>query len=141
MSIKQYTENLLKMKTKDTIYTQEFVRQELKSILDMILSDKSIVYIGEVFENKDYSRQRYSEWKESYKDDEEITDTIDRITNILESRVNVGALRNNLNSTVAIFNLKNNYGWKDKTESEVKNTVKFEQLSDEDKNKIDNLIG
>lgn len=54
-----------------------------------------------------------------YEDKEEFSDTIkrakDRIQNYLELNLNSPS------PTGTIFNLKNNYGWKDKTESEITN--------------------
>lgn len=106
------------METKPTIYTEEFVKKELDGILDFILQEKDVIYLGEIFENKQYSRQRYSEWAEKFKDNDRISDTIKRIDDILESRVNVAGLKGKANPTMVIFNLKNNYDWKDKVEQE-----------------------
>lgn len=54
-----------------------------------------------------------------YEDKEEFSDTIkrakDKIQNYLELNLNSPS------PTGTIFNLKNNYGWKDKTESEISN--------------------
>ncbi len=107
------------MITKPITYTRDFVFEEVCSILEGVLNNKDIFYIGEVFEEKEYSRQRFSEWAKTFEKDEEISDTIKRIKDILESRINVGGLKGNLNSTMTIFNLKNNYNWKDKTETDI----------------------
>jgi len=107
------------MITKPTIYTEKLVKKELKSILDFILNNKEVVYLGEVFEDRPYPRQCFSEWAEKFKNNEQISDTIKRIKDILESRVNIGGLRQKLNATMVIFNLKNNYNWKDKTETDL----------------------
>jgi hypothetical protein len=106
----------VKKKTKPIIYTEEFVREEVTKILDEIISNKEIVLLGEVFEKKAYTRQRFSEWAEEFKNIKEISDTIKKVKDILEERVNMGGLKNKLNPTMTIFNLKNNYGWRDKTE-------------------------
>jgi hypothetical protein len=45
-------------------------------------------------------------------------DTIKKAKNKIESRIEEGLLSGRYNSTGAIFNLKNNYGWKDKQEVE-----------------------
>jgi hypothetical protein len=107
------------MITKPTIYTEENVTTQVGYILDIILENKDILYLGEVFENLPYSMQRFSEWSETFKENEQISETIKRIKSILESRVNVAGLKNKANATMVIFNLKNNYGWKDKTETDV----------------------
>jgi hypothetical protein len=106
----------VKKKTKPIIYTEEFVREEVTKILDEIISNKEIVLLGEVFEKKAYTRQRFSEWAEEFKNIKEISDTIKKVKDILEERVNMGGIKNKLNPTMTIFNLKNNYGWRDKTE-------------------------
>ena len=55
------------MKTKTEIYTEEFVKIELNKILNEVLNNKEILYIGEIFESLPYSRQRYSEWANKFK--------------------------------------------------------------------------
>jgi hypothetical protein len=109
------------MKTKPTIYTEDFVLEQVRSILELILLDKGIIYLGEIFEELPYSIQRFSEWAETFKENEEISETIKRIKNILESRVNVAGLKGKANPTMVIFNLKNNYNWRDKQETELSN--------------------
>lgn len=109
------------MITKPEIYTEEYVKKQLSCILDTILSNKDIIYLGEIFEDLPYSRQRYSEWANKFKNNEEITDTIKRIDDILESRVNVAGLKGKANATITIFNLKNNYNWRDRVEQELSN--------------------
>ncbi len=107
------------MITKPTTYTEAFVIKQVETILSLILEDKSIIYLGEIFEDLPYSMQRFSEWKETFKDNEQITETIKRIKGILESRVNVAGLKGKANATMVIFNLKNNYDWKDKNETDL----------------------
>lgn len=117
----------VKKTTRPIIYTEEVVKNELEGILEEILSNKDIVLLGEIFENKAYPRQNFSEWAEKFKNNIEISDTIKRIKGILEERVNLGGLKNKLNPTMTIFNLKNNYGWKDKNETDI--TTKGESLN------------
>jgi hypothetical protein len=57
----------------------------------------------------------------------------------LETRAVKGAMTNKLNSTITIFHLKNNYNWTDKVENLNVNYDK-KDLTDEEKDKIDNLI-
>jgi len=115
------------MITKPIIYTIEFIKEEVNGILKEILDNKEICYLGEVFENKSYSRQRYSEWAKEFKENIEISDTIMKIHSILESRINIGGLKNKYNATMTIFNLKNNYNWKDKTELD--NNINIKDIS------------
>ena len=105
-------------------YTAEFVLEEMKSMVTLIRGNPDIVYIWELFDNKSYSRQRFSEWVKTYSDNEEIKEISDTIKELLETRAVKGAMTNKLNGTMTIFHLKNNYDWKDK--SEVDSNVKGE---------------
>jgi len=60
--------------------------------------------------------QRFSEWRSTFENNEEISEAIERIKELLETRVVVGAMKKELHSTITIFHLKNNYHWVDKTE-------------------------
>jgi len=99
-------------------YTEEYVENELNDILYKIQTDKNIYLLGQVLEYKEYSPQRISEWAKKYT---MFSETIKKIKSILEERINRGGLEGKLNPTMAIFNLKNNYGWKDRQEVEVDN--------------------
>lgn len=105
-------------------YTLEFIQEELTSLLSALKSDTDIIYIWELFLEKDYSRQRYSEWVDKYKDDEIVKYTSDTIKGILETRAIKWAMTNKLNPTATIFHLKNNYKWVDK--SEIDQNIKAE---------------
>lgn len=105
-------------------YTLEFIQEELTSLLNALKSDIDIIYIWELFLEKDYSRQRYSEWVDKYKDDEIVKYTSDTIKGILETRAIKWAMTNKLNPTATIFHLKNNYKWVDK--SEIDQNIKAE---------------
>lgn len=107
------------MVTKPTIYTREFVEQELIDMMQELMTDQGIVFIGQLFEQRPYSRQRYSEWAHKFEDDAEISDAIKRIDEIIETRLVTGALGKELNPVIAIFTLKNKHGWVDKTEQDI----------------------
>ena len=109
------------MITKPTIYTAEFVQKELEEIERIIDEHKSVIVLGEVILSRGYSPQRFSEWEAKFDEKEYpvISESIKRIKAILETRLNLGGLTGKLNPTLTIFNLKNNYGWKDKTETDI----------------------
>lgn len=107
------------MITKPEKYTREFVSSELDNMLSELIEDNSIVILGELFMRRNYSLQRFSEWEDKFKDDDMISESIKKIKSILETRLNLGGLRGELNPTMTIFNLKNNYGWRDKTETDI----------------------
>lgn len=109
------------MITKPTIYTQEYVLTLVTKLLQELKDNKDIVYLWELLEDKEYPRQCFSEWAEKFEDDKEISDTIKKIKEILETRAIVWAMKNNLNATSTIFHLKNNYKWVDKFETDNNN--------------------
>lgn len=106
------------MVTKPEKYTREFVLAELHNMLHETGNDLGVVFIGQLFESRDYSRQRYSEWKEKFKKDDEISDTIKRLEELIETRLVTGGLTSALNPAITIFTLKNKHHWKDKSEQE-----------------------
>ncbi len=116
------------MKTNTKIYTAEFVLKELQSMLDMLKENKDIIYLWELFEDKDYSRQRFSEWLTEYKNNQEIQIISDTIKEILETRAVKWAITNKLNPTFTIFHLKNNYKetWKEKIEVDNNTNISWE---------------
>ncbi len=104
-------------------YTIEFCLKEIKEISNRLFSDgeeNKIKYFTwhDLVRDKEYPRQCISEWRAKFKDDKEFSDTIKRIESELENRLYKYALLNKVNPTMAIFGLKNNYGWKDKSEIE-----------------------
>lgn len=60
-----------------------------------------------------------------YEKREGFVDTIKRAKNRIENNIEENSLNGILNSTVSIFNLKNNFGWKDKTEVDSNVNAKF----------------
>jgi hypothetical protein len=104
------------MITKPTTYTPEFIEVELNSIYNDILANEEVITLQQIIRTKPYSLQRISEWANT---NEQISETYKKIKNELEFRLNHGGLKNNLNATMVIFNLKNNYGWKDKQEQDI----------------------
>jgi hypothetical protein len=96
----------------------------MTSLLKALKENQDIIYLWELFVDKNYSRFRFSEWIKEYKDNQEIQTISHTIKEILETRAVKWALTNKLNWTFTIFHLKNNYDWKDKTE--IDNTTKMQ---------------
>lgn len=108
--------------TKPTTYTRKFVLHEVSEMLAELHEDKSIVYKGELFETRPYSYKRLSEWASQFKDDPEISDSLKKIDETLETRAVVGGLKNKLNASILKFHLINNYNWAEKSEVATTNT-------------------
>lgn len=104
------------MQTKPTQYTKDFVIDEVKELLALLKLQPETVFLGELLVEKPYSMQRISEWNSF---GGEISETIEKIKDILQTRAVVGGLKNTLNSGMTKFHLINNFDWKDKTETDV----------------------
>ena len=96
--------------------SDEVVIEELKDMLKALKSDPTIIYIWELFLEKDYSRSSFLQQVTNRKSNEELVKVYNTIKEILETRAVKWLLGNELNSTWTIFHLKNNYKWVDKQE-------------------------
>ena len=66
----------------------------------------------------------------NYEEKEGFFHTIKRAKQIIESDVEEGALVGNYNATASIFNLKNNFGWKDQINIDSEVNAKVQVLDD-----------
>jgi len=109
-------------------YTLEWIQEELLALLLELHDNKEIVYIGELFEEKEYSRSRFWEWCAKYQKDSLVSCTHKKIKDILETRAVIGGMKNNLNTAMTIFHLKNNYKWRDKQELDVTERKQIKEI-------------
>ena len=98
------------------IYTEEFVTSESKELLNKLYADESIIFLGQLIDDKPYAMQRISEW---HKMGGIISETIEKMKDILQTRAVVGGLKNKLNSSITKFHLINNFDWKEKNETDL----------------------
>jgi hypothetical protein len=84
-----------------------------------------------------YTVQGYCVWLDitrqtlmRYKDDERFSDTIKRALERIEQNNLEGTALGYLNPAIIIFNLKNNFGWKDTQSIEHSGTVKIQKLEE-----------
>ncbi len=119
-----------KQDTRPIKYTRAFVLSELKSMLLQARSNKDIFLLGDLFESRDYHTNRFSEWREKWLDDTEISGLFSRLKSIFEYRLNKAGLLGITNSTLTILNLKHHYDWKDKTEVDQNITMRPEDWLD-----------
>lgn len=75
----------------------------------------------------------------NYSKDEEFFDTIKKARAVVEQQLEENALMGKANSTFTIFNLKNNYGWRDSVEINNQNELtKLDELLKEIKKDANN---
>jgi len=99
-------------------WTEETVLNKLEEIKKIIHND-DVNYIGTALVKVDLYRDVWSDWKHKFVDNELVSRTIKAIEHYFESKIYEKALSGQVNATVAIFGLKNNYNWKDKQETEI----------------------
>ena len=111
-------------------WTEEESSKFVESVLEYVIENKSCVFIGEALGELGYYRDLWSYIARKFD-----FRTIKRVETILENRLVTEGIKGNTNATMTIFTLKNNYGWKDKTETDIttggesfniKDLVKFE---------------
>lgn len=109
------------MVTKPTFWTKERVILALDEMLDQLMEEEKFkpsrqtYQLGELFVQRRLPPQYLSEWANEYPDVKEISEPISTMKKIMELRLNKAGMKNNLNSYMVIFNLKNNYGWKEES--------------------------
>lgn len=85
--------------------------------------------------------QRFSEWRKEHSRDDEISEAIEKIGNILETRALVGAMKKELQPTIVMFHLKNNYKWNDKVELTTNLPIPILPLRNDEKRHLMSLLG
>ena len=105
-------------------WTDEVVIEELENMYTVLIKDKGIIFIWELFETKPYARSSFIQQVTKRKNNIKIKQVYNTIKEILENRAIKWAMKNELNATSTIFHLKNNYKWVDK--HEVDNNIKWE---------------
>ena len=92
-------------------YDLEFVRSEMLKLLKELRENPEIVFIGEMFLDKSYTRKTFYSWRDKFPDDEIVSDSHARIRETLESRLVVGGLKGKLQPMLTKFVLEFGYNW------------------------------
>lgn len=127
MSAKKGNKNALGHKGyKPEKWTAEFYLNELNEIEKYIHSDdgSDVVFIIECCLYRGYSSNKWSEMKNKFADNIELSETVKRIEDFLEVRLYKAGLTNAVNSTMAIAGLNNKYRWANKYEHDLKTAEK-----------------
>ena len=91
----------------------------LNNMLNILIQDETILFSGTLAVKAGIYRQLIEYLTDKFFDNEQVFDTIKKINTIIESRIVQSAMGNQINVTMSIFTLKNNYNWKDKQETEL----------------------
>lgn len=102
-------------------WTEETVLEQLENMEKILLSNsgKELIYIGELLSVHYLYKEIWSYWKKTFSSNLEVFQAIKRIEQEFENRLYVKALKNEVVASVAIFGLKNNHKWSDRTEVDV----------------------
>ena len=97
-------------------WTSSFVAEEIEWMKKYLISSEgeNIVFKKELCHLRKYSHSQFTTYVAKF----ELFEAIKEIDEILEVRIAKAGMTNEINTTMAIFCLKNNHGWKDKTENE-----------------------
>ena len=85
----------------------------IKSIETQVIEDDTLYFLAQPLGQRGIASSQWSKFKSIATDDKGILDTMIRIESMLENRLVTGALQNKVNTTMAIFLLKNRFGYKD----------------------------
>ena len=103
-------------------YAEKWTREAVLDALSEIESEaqqKTCLWLGSALVKTGLYRAVWAYWKEKFTDDDEVFETIKKVEQIFEDRLFSMALKGDANPTIAIFGLKNNHDWKDKTEQDL----------------------
>lgn len=93
--------------------------QEKLSEIEEAAADPSCLWLGSALVKAGLYKDVWVYWCEKFANDDVVFRTIKRIEQIFEDRLFAEAAKGTIVPSVAIFGLKNNHGWKDKSEQEV----------------------
>lgn len=93
-------------------WTPEAIQAEADELLEWFGDDEfgAQIWYGDFAAIRGYNRCQFPEWEKTH---EGFSNAIKRVRELQEARTYRGALRGQLNPTMAIFGLKNNHGWRD----------------------------
>ena len=98
------------------IWTFEDATKYMELVLNYVIENTDCVSIQEAACNTGEYKDVITYLERKYNIE---FSTIKRANSIIEERTYKNALSGKYNSTMAIFGLKNNHGWKDKTETDI----------------------
>jgi hypothetical protein len=94
-------------------YNTDKLKIIIKSIETQVIEDDSLYFLAQPLGQRGIPSSQWFKFKAIATDDKAILDAMIRIESMLENRLVTGALQNKINNTMAIFLLKNKYGYKD----------------------------
>lgn len=100
-------------------WTEETVLKQLAEI-EKHANKRTTLWLGSALVKVGLYMDIWDYWKTKFRENEVVFRSIKAIEAIFQDRLFTEALKGDVNSTVAIFGLKNNHGWTDKQETTIK---------------------
>ena len=113
-------------------YAEKYTKKEVLRLINVVYvyaQNNSSFYLNTVLRQYDLYAELWSIWKRRFEADNEVLQAIKRVEDLIQENLYNGALINRFNPTMAIFGLKNNWGWKDKIEQNIDHTTQGQPLS------------
>jgi hypothetical protein len=104
-------------------YTIDKLRIIIKSIETEVLESDEIYFLAQPLGSRGIPLVKWHQFKQLASDAPDVIDSITRIESMLEHRLVTGALQNKVNTTMAIFLLKNRYNYKDNKQVDTNITI------------------
>ena len=101
---------------REKIHTEEFIQNEANALLEWIKQEDNI-FIATFAASRDYSRQRYEEWRKS---SQYFSDCYARAKEIQEAKLLHGGILGKYKEQMTKFCLVNHHDYKEKSEQNVK---------------------
>lgn len=109
----------------------------LEEILKICINNPKVRYIVTPLQMKGLYKQKWSEWKHKFAENERVSEFIMRIESVLESKLIEGAIDGDYNPTISGLIMRAKYGFqepKEREEDDIKKTVTVQlpnELSEE----------
>ena len=110
-------------------YAEKWDKLTVLKVLNQIfqnVKDDKIVYLGIALANINLYSDIWNDWSNKFKEEKEVSLSIKTVEGQIEANLLSQAFENKINSTIAIFVLKNKYKWSDK--QEIDHTSKGESI-------------
>lgn len=112
-------------------YAEKWTKNEVMKMINAVYvysQNNSTFYLNTALRQFELYADIWRHWKQRFEEDFEVIRAIKRVEDLIQENLYNGALVNRFNPTMAIFGLKNNWGWKDKIEQNIDHTTQGQPL-------------
>ncbi len=102
--------------------SEDWILKELDAMWEFITANpesEDILFIEELCLMRGYHKNNWNEWPKLYPNNQKLLGLLKKVESFLENKIVKAALKQDVNTTMAIFVLKNKYKWSDRTETDI----------------------